>query len=251
MSEHGNRRLVHVAEIERTKEFVKSRKFYEADKETLQVKYEMLRESYANFLEEHKKLIAWISKDKFGEEEKFVERIEESYQEMCIDFRRQTNVLEQNELMNRLNMHNTNESGQTATTTTVQEQNIIQKREQEQEEEKMNIEPDTNSEETQIESEIHVVNDRMETKNLNDLRNVLRHRRRIECNNCGRNHPMSKCATFLSRTVAERKIRVRELNLCRNCFAPYQPNRMHRCQSGSCRRCGKFHNSLLCSLGYK
>lgn len=62
----------------------------------------------------------------------------------------------------------------------------------------------------------------------------------LVCNNCTRNHPMFKCIRFLRLSIPERHIRVKRLDVCRNCFAPmYLERGPHRCRAGSCRRCGR------------
>lgn len=69
----------------------------------------------------------------------------------------------------------------------------------------------------------------------------------IICNNCTREHKMKDCQNFLKRSINERRKRVDELGLCRNCFIPkYLLREVHRCPHGNCKNCGEFHNSLLC-----
>lgn len=70
----------------------------------------------------------------------------------------------------------------------------------------------------------------------------------ISCHNCGQPHPMFRCSRFQSLSVKERVSRVRELNLCANCFAPNHRAGTSSCNSGPCKRCNKglYHNTLLC-----
>lgn len=73
--------------------------------------------------------------------------------------------------------------------------------------------------------------------------------REISCFNCGGWHAMSKCQLFDELQPVERRTRVRNLNLCENCFSPLinEYNRPHICRSGICRRCQRgYHNSKLC-----
>lgn len=72
----------------------------------------------------------------------------------------------------------------------------------------------------------------------------------IGCNNCQQPHPMYRCAKFLALSIEQRKNRVRELNLCWNCFSPNHRANSVSCKSGPCRRCNKGlkHNTLLCSV---
>lgn len=69
----------------------------------------------------------------------------------------------------------------------------------------------------------------------------------LACNNCQQPHPMYRCAKFLALNLQERKNRVRELNLCTNCFSTNHKSNSLSCKSGPCKRCNKGpHNSLLC-----
>lgn len=107
MSEQHNRRLVHENAIKRMKNFVDSRKFLESDSATLTIKKEFLERSYSDFLEEHKKVVAWVKKEDFHIEDSHMERVEENYQEMIIDFRRQISAMEQYKLMSRIGAEST------------------------------------------------------------------------------------------------------------------------------------------------
>lgn len=75
-------------------------------------------------------------------------------------------------------------------------------------------------------------------------------RQKIICFNCEEAHPLFKCAGFLQMPVDKRRFRIRELQLCDNCFSPLvnKYNNSHHCRAGPCKRCnrGEFHNSLLC-----
>lgn len=74
---------------------------------------------------------------------------------------------------------------------------------------------------------------------------------RMACNYCQEPHPMFLCKTFIALPLNVRWEEVKELKLCFNCFMPDIPS--HRCRKASnCRKCGpgKYHNSLLCPMGY-
>lgn len=68
----------------------------------------------------------------------------------------------------------------------------------------------------------------------------------LVCNNCAGSHSMAHCAKFIARTINQRRQRVQELKLCKNCFIPsYYVKGRHYCKSKRCK-CGQFHNTLLC-----
>lgn len=73
---------------------------------------------------------------------------------------------------------------------------------------------------------------------------------KISCFNCDEPHPLFKCTLFLQMNIDERRYRIRELQLCDNCFSPLvnKYNNSHHCRAGECKRCnrGEYHNSLLC-----
>ncbi|XP_031638150.1 putative vacuolar protein sorting-associated protein 13B [Contarinia nasturtii] len=73
---------------------------------------------------------------------------------------------------------------------------------------------------------------------------------RISCNNCQLLHPMFRCSSFLEMSVPERQNRVRELNLCSNCFSNGHKAGAPSCKMSPCKRCnrGLYHNTLLCSV---
>lgn len=70
----------------------------------------------------------------------------------------------------------------------------------------------------------------------------------VNCHNCNMPHPMHRCQKFLSLTIDQRRDRVRELQLCFNCFSPNHRAGSQSCKFGACRNCNgnKLHNSLLC-----
>lgn len=70
----------------------------------------------------------------------------------------------------------------------------------------------------------------------------------LQCHHCKQPHPMYRCLAFLQLSVSDRKKRVRELNLCDNCFMPGHKAGTKQCRFSTCKRCNRnqFHNSLLC-----
>lgn len=74
--------------------------------------------------------------------------------------------------------------------------------------------------------------------------------RQISCFNCNGKHAMSKCQAFDELSISQRRQRVKELNLCENCFSPIvnEYGRPHICRFGICLRCRKAHHySKLCA----
>ncbi|XP_062711205.1 uncharacterized protein LOC134289423 [Aedes albopictus] len=64
------------------------------------------------------------------------------------------------------------------------------------------------------------------------------------CEICSANHPNYKCDRFVSLTVPQRRVKVRELNLCFNCLRKGHP--ALKCPSTkSCQECQGRHNTLL------
>lgn len=77
-----------------------------------------------------------------------------------------------------------------------------------------------------------------------------REERGISCHNCKQPHPMYRCAKFIALPLEQRRARVRELQLCANCFMPNHRAGSPRCKFDACKRCrkGEHHNVLLCSV---
>lgn len=66
------------------------------------------------------------------------------------------------------------------------------------------------------------------------------------CLQCEGIHALNRCPRFLALNVLQRKRRVRELNLCRNCS--HSGYEVVDCESGPCKLCPNDvkHNSVLC-----
>lgn len=72
----------------------------------------------------------------------------------------------------------------------------------------------------------------------------------LKCYHCGQSHPLSHCKDFERLTLNTRKARVRELDLCLNCFSPNHRAGSLSCKASACKRCNKGlnHNTLLCNI---
>ena len=64
-----------------------------------------------------------------------------------------------------------------------------------------------------------------------------------KCIFCNQGHYNDHCPRFLNLSVADRKSRVSQLNLCKNCLRPDAP--YHKCFHGNCQKCGQRHHTLL------
>ena len=51
------------------------------------------------------------------------------------------------------------------------------------------------------------------------------------------------CKKFANLSVPDRRNRVTQLKLCRNCLCKWSPS--HRCTSTICKKCGQLHHTLL------
>lgn len=71
---------------------------------------------------------------------------------------------------------------------------------------------------------------------------------KIKCFKCSGNHPIYRCPDVLSKSIAERKTIVRNLQLCANCFQKTHAAGSAACRAGACKICKReFHNSILCT----
>lgn len=79
---------------------------------------------------------------------------------------------------------------------------------------------------------------------------TVEQRRGISCYNCAQPHPLYRCDEILRLGMDGRMAKIRELNLCMNCFSPNHPTGGALCKFGACRRCnnGSMHNSILCPM---
>ncbi|XP_049286170.1 uncharacterized protein LOC125765271 [Anopheles funestus] len=64
-----------------------------------------------------------------------------------------------------------------------------------------------------------------------------------KCPICSAMHELRHCELFKQKSVSERHEIVKRCGACFNCLS--NGHRIRACQSGSCRRCGKKHHSLL------
>lgn len=65
----------------------------------------------------------------------------------------------------------------------------------------------------------------------------------LNCYYCKKAHTIYSCSAFLNLSVNARIEEIKKHKLCINCFKP--SHMVQACTSGSCRKCGKRHNSLL------
>lgn len=63
----------------------------------------------------------------------------------------------------------------------------------------------------------------------------------ITCAHCKQNHPVYKCPEFDKLNLQQRWDAVRAAAVCRNCLS----NHKGACKSTHCKRCNKFHHTLL------
>lgn len=72
----------------------------------------------------------------------------------------------------------------------------------------------------------------------------------LKCYHCNQSHPLAHCKDFERLSLNTRKARIRELDLCLNCFSPNHRAGSLSCRAKACKRCNKGlnHNTLLCSI---
>ena len=66
---------------------------------------------------------------------------------------------------------------------------------------------------------------------------------KLRCYYCQADHSIYACGSFLKLSFKERSEFVKKASLCLNCLHPN--HQLSDCRGGSCRKCGKRHNSLL------
>lgn len=72
----------------------------------------------------------------------------------------------------------------------------------------------------------------------------------LSCYHCKQPHQLYRCLAFQQLSLEQRRARVRELNLCANCFMPGHKANTAQCKFGPCKRCNRnqHHNTLLCDV---
>lgn len=262
-----NRRQTYINSINRVKAFVYSSEFKQQSVTAIEQKREFLEKAYGNFVEEHQKLVQWVPSNCFEREDNKFAQVEQIYPELIIKIRQRLSELDARAAIARQK-------------SCEKERKKPSESAKEKESEKMSgkrnvatMEADSSSENTN-EEEIETKVNRLRSvvyrvtlpqraerddlrhqlththaHNLNSTRRDMRRcvHRRVVCYNCRGPHPMHKCVMFKARDIGSRRARVATLNLCENCFQPREALRFHRCTGGSCWRCGRFHNSLLCA----
>lgn len=66
----------------------------------------------------------------------------------------------------------------------------------------------------------------------------------IRCLECGHEHQLFKCPTFLKMNIDSRRRRVRHFGVCENCLKQFC--RADKCSLGPCKTCNEKHNGLIC-----
>lgn len=256
-----NKRRTHVNSIKRNRDFVISQKFMEEDRHNLATRLEMLKGSYALFIEEHNTLVTALAGEKFNDQDKYFCEMEDIYRKVVTKFGMRISELAELERLKKevsamqesLNSK-PDESTDSPASPNQKESIPIYLREQEKTENSIKNLNDKNGSQWDKENAIsnHDLRHQIE-RNRRQLRlvkeNIGKYTKRVYCNNCGRNHPMHRCPEFRAMNILERRERVRKLKLCENCFMCMERDRDgHFCRFGKCRRCnrGEHHNSLLC-----
>ena len=64
----------------------------------------------------------------------------------------------------------------------------------------------------------------------------------VNCSLCkGQMHYIYKCPEFIKMTIRQRQDFVKKTSLCKNCLRTHHG----KCSFSHCRKCSKFHNTLL------
>lgn len=209
-----NRRDSFRAMINRHNLFVLSKQFDESSEIELQERLRSVRESFEHFREEHLTIIEKILvKETFNEQERAFNDVEETYRHVCVEIQSKLDKFKVVFSENVRSNEHANENSAKSTTENIDLRERLSER--------------------RVQSAIQV-------------RHTLN--RRLTCNNCGAMHQMHRCERFLRLSIYQRRERVRQKELCPNCFMPDNRLTVHRCRFGVCKRCNKneYHNSLLC-----
>lgn len=244
-------RKTHVHAIYRVREFTGKRSFLEASEIELSERLDVLRRSYADFCHEHLELGKILDTDLHEGHNLYQTNIEKVYLAVAIDLRTRIQTLQ--EIKQRDRDAQKTCSVPSATLTSSRSNIEPQKKRECQSENQSNkktrhVTIVTEPVESDEEVTRKVMRSVVQVKNTRD-KTASTTSNHIVCHNCGRNHPMYRCERFLRLTVAERKARVRTLGNCANCLqfvGTDRDRRNHRCPAGPCKRCQRYHNSLLC-----
>lgn len=251
-----NRRRTFVAAINRVRNFTLSREFLETDTATLNEQWLTLRDAHHDFITEHLKLVEGVSSEEFEKQNKFYADIERRVNVTAVEIQKRiSTIIEGDQTLTYHPLQTSeNQSGHLPATENNNSSSDVRENEKKSSSNERPRQLNRNESEkggrqtNRVKSIIHKPTRR--NSSMSDLRHRLIARPssyRISCNNCGRNHKMHSCEAFRNLSVPNRRKRVRELNLCDNCFLPLS-NRSHECRAKACKRCdrGLMHNSLLC-----
>lgn len=230
-----NRRRTHVESLYRMQDEIESSEFLNFDETTLKMKMEFFEKAYKDFTLEHQTYVSYLTSNDFEKHNKFFADVEAVYQSTLIVMRKRLYELEALSYAMHCGVIDapvqktqqpTSERKETTVASTV-------------------IRPSS----TDLRAKLKVKAKKERKELWYSNRNISK---RLTCHNCGRNHKIFECVSFLKRSINERITRVHQLKLCRNCFSPLH-GKKHKCASGPCERCdvGARHNSLLCKAELK
>ena len=66
----------------------------------------------------------------------------------------------------------------------------------------------------------------------------------LSCSVCKKNHSIYHCKEFLNLSVEDRVKAAKKMHLCLNCLRS-NTHQVKTCNSSTCRKCSKKHNTLL------
>lgn len=282
-AEEDKIRQIFESAMNRIENFINSRRFLESDLELLKVKEEYLKSLFTDFTNQHSQIVRFRSQDVFDKHNEHYAEVEERYQEMLVEFRKQMvkKERERETIKKSDEMETGAEEGEifepdsssenTSNTPTSNAMKscvvVVSNKPNPQRTVLTNARthrpykmarirnipiPQRTVQSDESNARTYQSNDKMARSRQygTPIRERIGYKpktsAKVKCNNCGGTHKMFKCHFFLNMSVAQRRLRVRDRNLCPNCLMIRGDSR-HRCDAETCRRCGAFHNSLLCA----
>lgn len=234
VSSYTNRRQMHINAVKRNYDFAKTAQFRDDCADTVEERWNLLKISYVQFLEEHKALVEKWPADRMQQHDVIAEYIEQIYVQTSSCFRKR--IAELKNMVKSADLPMKRAESPKRRVVLVQNSD-----------EKDDVRADRKNGKAN-EKKVRSVVSKVPNKSQGDLRdraNTCRERNKLNCHLCGRSHPLAKCGRFIEKSIEGRKRTVDRLRLCRNCFAPKSKTQRHRCRAGPCK-CGKYHNTLLC-----
>lgn len=251
-AEEDKIRQIFESSMDRIEQFINSRRFLESGLELLKVKEEHLKSLFTEFTNQHSQIVRFRSQEVFEKHNAHYAEVEERYQDMLVEFRKQMAKKEREKESMQMSDNDTGkEEGEVAeadsssectqASTKVQSCVVV-------------VPNKPNSERTVRIHERGTHRHKFKQERFkvqSRMRNTVgpRHNgaQQLVCNFCREEHKMFECHHFLKLSIARRRIQVKEKHLCKNCFMFVKKGGGHRCPSKPCKRCGAFHNSLLCA----